>query len=332
MDSLASHARGTGYWLLLLVLVPVLAAVAAGFIVAVQPSQYTATGLVRVDPPPGTTRNQATGIYVDAVTSRPVIESAAAEVGVPADDVRPYISADARSAEGAPTGLVNVQYEGPDQQQAAPIATAVAIGAQQFLYAAPIASAEAAVAVAEEDFAEASAAANEVGLAQKEADLRAYQARLNFLRNNKDPQEAVADIAEAQAAVDAAQQELAEVAVISEELDSKEAILRSARKSLSALQGQLEAATAPSSVTMSAVTTVDSSVAVVRAAVTGAILGFAIAAIVVAGVAVVRSRPAMSRGSRSKEAASEQAPTVRRQASPPEVQLSAHPVDGLASI
>ena len=130
-----------------------------------------------------------------------------------------------------------------------------------------------------------------MGLAQKEEDLGALQSRVNFLRNNRDPEEAAAEIAEKEAAIIVAQEDLAALAGVREELDSKEIILRNARKSLSQLEGQLAAATDPASVNVAAVTTVDPSVAVIRAAVTGAILGFGIAVVIVAGVALVRARP-----------------------------------------
>ncbi len=334
MDSLASHARKTGYWLVLLLLVPIIAAVAAGYLAAALPPQYTVTGLARIDPPTGTPRSQATGIYVDAVTSRPVTDSAAAEVGLSSSAVQPYMSAAARSAEGSPTGLVDVEYRGPDQEQAAAIVGAVAVGAQQLLYGAPIAAAEGAVAVAEREFAEASDAAAEAGLAQKEADLRSYQSRLNNLRNNSDPQEVAAEIADAQAAVDAAQLEIAGLAGIKEESDSKERILLSARKTLTGLQGQLEAVADEPMVKMSAVTTVDPSVAIVRAAMTGAILGFAVAAVVVAVVAITRARPAAADDAPADDAPADAVspePTSVQPASPKEVQ-QAQAVDGLASV
>ena len=259
------------------------------YIASSSPQEFRAAGLVRVDPPAGSTLKQATATYTELVTSPQTINATAAALELTPAEVRGLLKARERSANGAPSGLVDVVYRGPDQEAAPAIVTTSAVVGLQSLYTGPIAEAESVVEVAEQSFASATEAAEAAGVLRLQAEEKAYQSRLNFLRNSGNGTED--EIAAVQATLDGIRDELAASAALVNELESAERILNNARRSLTKTEAQLAAASDPAIVQLSAVTAINQSTDSVRAGVTGALIGFALAAAVVLAIVMMRLRP-----------------------------------------
>lgn len=291
MESLAGYLKLAGGWRWLLLIVPLVGAIVACALVASQPVVYVSKAVVKVDPPANTSVTQATSAFVGDVGSRTVARAVADQVGVSVDQVSGELSALPQSASGSPTGLVVVTYEGPSRDEAEAILSAAVIEAQKEFYAAPLLAAQAAVTQAEADYAAASEAAAAAGLTDLLAELKSQEGRLASLLARPDQAAVAGAVEQAQAAVAATRAQLEPLTVQRESLDSAEAILLTARRTLSSTQAQLQAATDPAATTVSAVQPANRMVDVARAAVTGALFGMLVSGLIVAVVVVVRTRP-----------------------------------------
>lgn len=291
MESVGSYLRTAGRWRWLLVVVPLLSALGSAALIASQPASFAATALVSVDPPTDASTQQSLGVFSGAVGLASTRDAVAGSVGVAPSSLRGALSATPRSTQSGPTGLVDVRYEGPDREHAATIVAATAIAAQKVVYARPLANAEEAVKQAEADYEAASQDAGAAGLPAIEGEIRAREARLNALRTWSDQTAAARLIADNEAALASARQQLNAVAAVRENLSSKGSILLAARRTLTDTQAQLAAAADPASVEVSAVQSVNPTTQIIRAALSGALIGLIPAGLIVAVVMVQRASP-----------------------------------------
>lgn len=298
MVEIGQYLRKAGRWVVLLLVVPLAGAgLAVVWFDETSQAQYQALATVLVDPPSGggtpVSVSQATETFVASVQSQPVLAAVSEETGVPVGEI-------AESTESVPvgaSGLVEMTYVGPREDEAQDILRLLAIEAQSLLFSTTLGANEIALTSAEEEFTDSVGTAADSGVAQLEARVDTAESRVQRLQSQLVVAPTQAERDEISRLLEAAQDQLerlqgrlAELAPVTSGLSVSESLLAEAERDLATTEARLSSATSDAGIKLTETTEYDPTTEMVRAGISGAIVGFLLAAAAVGLVIVLRGR------------------------------------------